>query len=201
MRFREFGILHVFFEMPMNKSSPRIAGGICRCGPLFLLLSTTAAPLLEAAAFEYPLGIAAAEDGTLYVADRNSGMLRKITSDGIIHDVAIAPIVTLAVDKADILFMGIAAGGQFPSSSLSLLPVDVAPVIENPPLFARTPFGILALSESLLSMAFDSANNLYVADPENSRVLQISPDGVMRNFASSWVITRWTRVPLTKLFT
>src|SRR6185369_14351460 len=35
------------------------------------------------------------------------------------------------------------------------------------------------------SLAFDGSGNLYIADPENSRVLRISPDGAMVSFAGT----------------
>ena len=54
--------------------------GAWRCGFLVaFLLAAARSTLLEAGEFEYPLGIAAAEDGTLYVADRNLHGVWKVT--------------------------------------------------------------------------------------------------------------------------
>jgi sugar lactone lactonase YvrE len=127
----------------------------------------------------YPIGIAAAPDGTLYVSELGKGAIHTLDEQGNIQlwisrdqggQIRAPGALTFGADGA---MYAIDYPSSDPNSAEGLV-VRITPEGRVTP-FGRTPedLGLPLFAQ----MTFDSANNLYVTDPATAEVWRISPDG------------------------
>ncbi len=158
----------------------------------------------------YPNRLAVDSAGNLYLTD--GGMVRKITTDGIIHTVAGG--VPCSLDGSDgqpatsvcLRAFSVAVGGD---GSLYISEADDSGLARSDPSRVRkvTPDGLIttilantisgfegdggpATSAQLSSpgpIAVDAAGNLYIADYRNNRVRKVTPDGMIRTIAGNGI--------------
>ena len=152
------------------------------------------------ARFRYPTGIAIDKNGVIFVADRGSHTIRKITPDGM--------VTTLAGDGTRGHQDGIGTQARFrdpislvPDNSNGLYVVDAG----NHCIRKITPGGrVITFAGGRLpgyrngrgaearfhwptGIALDPNGFLYVSDSNNSRIRKISPEGVVTTLAGSGV--------------
>lgn len=150
------------------------------------------------AAFYSPTGIIAAADGTLYVADCNNNMVRKVTAAGVVTNIA-----GLAGSEGAQEGQGTLARFNNPygitidlQGNLFVADRDNALIRRVTPTgqvfnFAGTPLGEghadstgpAARFNNPRGMAMDATGNLYVADYGNHTIRKISPAGVVTTVA------------------
>ena len=113
-------------------------------------------PANQASLFQ-PKGMFVAPDGTIYISDSDNNLIRKVTTDGIIH--------TIAGDTA--------AAAANPTST-NPLPGDSAgdggPAVNA---HVNGPRGIIV----------DSAGNIYFAETLGARIRRIDPNGIISTIA------------------
>ena len=181
-----FGGLHSVFKVDSGGTLTRIAGN-GQAG-----YSGDGGPAVNAQLIQ-PMGIAVDSAGTVYVADHDASVIRKIAANGIISTVAGTgtagfsggtPATTaqlngpfgLALDSAGNLYIAdtnnncirkLSAGGAISvaagSTSLGFLG-DGGPALNA---WFNHPEGI----------AVDAAGNLYIADTFNNRIREVTTDG------------------------
>ncbi|HEV2690279.1 MAG TPA: hypothetical protein VGV35_17095 [Bryobacteraceae bacterium] len=131
-----------------------------------------------------PWGLTFDNAGNLYIADNGNGRIRKVTAAGMISTFAIVPSPNgMAFDSAGNLYVA--------SSSNKILKVDPQ---GNVTTFAGTGVkadagdggpAINAMLTNPWSVAFDSAGNLYIAEPETNLVRIVTPQGMINTFAGT----------------
>jgi sugar lactone lactonase YvrE len=154
------------------------------------------------ARFLTPVGLALASDGTLYVVDRESSTIRKITPAG--------EVTTLAGTNGESGHAdGVGAAARFdgptsiavgPDSNLYVTDTFGSTIRRIAPdgtvtTFAGTPgtpgstngVGMAATFNSPVGLAFDSNGDLLVTDTGNSLIRRITPAGVVTTFAGSGI--------------
>jgi len=156
-----------------------------------------------AARFNGPVGIAADSKGTVYVADTGNGIIRRISSAGVVTTLAgtagtigisdatgpaarfNAPI-GIAVDASGNIYVAdggnntlrkivIVASAGVVTTLAGVPPVSGATDTATGPATFNIPVGATA----------DSAGNLYVADGLNNTIRKITPGGVVTTLAGS----------------
>ena len=160
--------------------------------------STTARGNLDgagaAATFSFPLGVAQAADGTLYVADAMNNTIRRISTGGVVSTFAGS-----AGLSGDLDGMGAAARFNYPTG----LAIDSGGNLyvsdsTNNTLRKITPAGMVttlaglegvsgsqdgaggnALFNNPGGLAVDAAGNIYVADTGNSLIRRVTPAGMV----------------------
>ncbi|MER5297741.1 RICIN domain-containing protein [Streptomyces pharetrae] len=155
-----------------------------------------------AARLDRPYGLAMDSTGTLYFSDHNNHQVRKVTTDGRIRTVAgtgtagfggdQGPALSaqldgpreVAVDRAGNLYIAdsenhrirkVTADGQIGTvagTGTAGFSGDDGPAVAAE---LNCPYGI----------AVDSTGNLYIADTDNHRIRQITPDGKIRTVAGT----------------
>ena len=159
----------------------------------------------SAARFQDPIGVATDDSGNVYVADSSNNAIRKITSAGVVTTLA-----GLAQFDADGCPVGGSADGTGKAARFSCpsgLVINKTGNIyvadgDNRSIRKITPGGLVATFTGLAGttgnvdgtgtatrfgfpsgMVLDDAGNLYVADPGNSTVRKVTPNGVVTTLA------------------
>ncbi|MBM3274562.1 MAG: hypothetical protein FJZ00_05390, partial [Candidatus Sericytochromatia bacterium] len=148
--------------------------------------------------FSLPTGIAAASDGTLYIADKDNHAIRKITASGL--------VTTLAGTRSAGFAEGAGAAARFSkptavavgaSGNVYVADRDNHRIRKVAPDGTTTTFagsGSAAFADGPAAsaafnrptgLAFDGAGNLLVADASNKRIRQIAPDGTVTTVAGT----------------
>jgi len=154
------------------------------------------------ASFNEPEGVAVDSAGSLYIADEGNNRIRKVTTDGIIHEFAgngtlgysgdggPATSATLyyphglALDAAGNVY--IADGGN--NRIRKVTPNGIISTVAGNGSAGYSGDGGPAINASLYSpccVALDSAGSLYVADSGNYRVRKVTPDGAIATIAGT----------------
>ncbi len=158
-------------------------------------------PAVEAR-LDHPYGLAMDSKGTLYVSDHNNHQVRKVTTDGRIrtaagtgtagfggdHGPALSAQLDgpreVAVDRAGNLYIAdsenhrirkVTADGQ----------IDTVAGTGTAGFSGDDGLAIAAELNCPYGIAVDSTGNLYIADTDNHRVRQITPDGQIRTVAGT----------------
>jgi sugar lactone lactonase YvrE len=149
------------------------------------------------ARFNHPAGIAVDGSGTIYVADRYSHTIRKVTPAGVVTTLA-----GLAANPGNVDGTGSAARFYYPMG----LAVDSAKNVyvadgDNSTIRKITPTGVVttlagstnygsadgvgsaAQFDFPSSVAVDSAGNVYVADQYNNTIRKVTPGGAVTTLA------------------
>lgn len=151
-----------------------------------------------AATFNQPGGVASAGDATLTIADTANGMIRRVTSGGVVTTFAGSATVRGNVD-------GVGTAATFSSpAGIALDPSGRLVVADsmNNTIRAITPGGAVSTlagsaSESgtadgtggaarfnhPVGVAVDSAGNAYIADSTNNTIRKVTSSGVVTTFA------------------
>ncbi|GAA3972208.1 hypothetical protein GCM10022407_17520 [Hymenobacter antarcticus] len=153
-----------------------------------------------AARFGYPMGIAVAPDGTVYVVDDETQTVRKITPLG-----AVTTVAGLAGSKGSADGLGVAARFYHPvglaldaSGTLFVTDADNHTIRKLTPAGQVTTLagtagrkgsadgtGAAAQFNLPQGVAVDTHGTVYVADTENHTVRKITPDGVVTTLAGT----------------
>ena len=152
----------------------------------------------EFALFVYPTGIAINRDGNIYIADRGSHTIRKITPDGTVTTLAgtgeagyqdgqgteakLHDPITLALDSKGNLFIADAGNHSIRKITLEGWVTTFA---GRPLPGYKDGRTAEALFHRPMGLAFDDNDNLYVSDSNNSRIRRITPDGVVTTLAGT----------------
>jgi sugar lactone lactonase YvrE len=158
------------------------------------------------ARFNYPYGIAVSRDGTVYVADTNNQIIRKITTDGMVRTIAGRVGITgssdgqggsalfnrpfgLAVDDHNNVYVADASNCTIrkitPDGTVSTFAGKASGVIKKPNVGSTDGKGAAARFAYPSSLAVDHKGNLYVVDTNNYLIRKITPDGVVSTLAGS----------------
>ena len=124
-----------------------------------------------------PTNIVLDLEGNLYISDPNAMRIRKVTPDGKIWTVAVFSFErapgALAVDSSGSLYVADYWSGWL---------FDLSPRV-----YKVTPAGLIVVPDVKLcnpsDLAFDSADNLYIADV--ARVLKVTPGGLISTVAGN----------------
>ncbi len=136
------------------------------------------------ARFGYPVGLALAKNGTLYVADAANQKIRAITPDGIVSTVTASstevPLIApngVAVDDANNLYVA----DRTTHMIVKITPAGVLTAIAGAPYEPGHADGVGAAARfrGPCGVAVDSKGNLFVADTGNNTIRQITPAGVV----------------------
>lgn len=152
------------------------------------------------AGFSSVWGIEIASDGSVLVADWGNGRIRKIDTRGEISTIGgdgshfwggDGGPATMATIHYPHDFVFDATGSVYVSESLHVRKIDpngvISTVAGNGP-YVYNGDNIPATQASLqgpVGLAFDSANNLYIADASGSRVRKVDPSGIITTFAGT----------------
>jgi len=137
------------------------------------------------AAFDHPTRLCQdPATGNLYVADRDNGMIRKVTPAGVVTTFAIGfgQPNDIIIDPSDNLYVADAA-----SNSINLVTAaGVASTFagNGSKSFSNGP-GLSAGFYYPYGIGRDAAGNLYVADSQNNMIRKITPDAVVSTFAGT----------------
>ncbi len=140
----------------------------------------------NAARFYYPSGVAVDSADNVFVADRYNGVIRKITSDGLVSTVAASAANrgdphSVAVDSVGNLYVTDLNG----STVRKFTPDGGVTTLAG----MRSSFGCNDGTGSAArfnhpnGIAVDSAGNVYVADQYCHTVRKVAPDGAVTTFA------------------
>lgn len=162
------------------------------------------------AEFNFPEGIAVDGNGNVYVGDTFNHVIRKITPAGVVSTLAgvagvvgaqdgacgqagFASPVGLGLDQAGNIFVA-----DFSNNAIRQIRLNTNLPDGTQGCLVKTVAGNSATSEGAfvssrwggtfsgpVSVALDSASNLYVADGANSRIEKITPDGAVRTLAGN----------------
>ncbi|MBI3752467.1 MAG: hypothetical protein HY266_00230 [Deltaproteobacteria bacterium] len=150
----------------------------------------------KTAMFAYPTGIAVDKDGKVYVADRGSHTIRKITGDSHVTTIAgngypayvdgqgikthFREPISLAVDHEGNVYVADSGNNAVrkitPEGIVSTLAGGGRPGYKDG-------IGRDALFAWPTGIAVDGAGNIYVCDSQNNRIRRITPDGVVSTVA------------------
>jgi sugar lactone lactonase YvrE len=152
------------------------------------------------ARFAYPMGLALAADGTLYVVDDEGMTVRKITPAGVVATVAgtagskgsadgTGPAarfyhpVGLAIDASGTLYLTDANN----STVRKVSPTGVVTTLAGTAGSKGTADGVGGVARFNLphGVAVDAAGIVYVADTENHTIRKITPDGTVTTLAGT----------------
>lgn len=149
-----------------------------------------------AASFGLPAGVAIDDDGYFYVVDRGTGIIRKISPDGLVSTVAgtassfgfsdgigAAAIFYgpsgIAVDRAGNMYVADQANHRI----RKITPTRVVTTLAGSTQGFQDGIGTAALFSNPSSVVLDGDDNVYVADEGNQRIRKITPAGVVTTVA------------------
>ncbi|MFF1481357.1 RICIN domain-containing protein [Streptomyces sp. NPDC058301] len=155
-----------------------------------------------AARLDRPYGLALDSTGTLYFSDHNNHQVRKVTTDGRIRTVAgtgtpgsrgeQGPAVSaqldspreVAVDRAGNLYIADSENHRIRKVTAD---GQIGTVAGTGTAGFSGDDGLAAAAElnCPYGVAVDSTGNLYIADTDNHRVRQVTPDGQIRTIAGT----------------
>ncbi len=156
------------------------------------------------AQFAGPFGIAIDTTGNLYIADENNGVVRKISTAGIVSTVAGSPIYGFSGDGGPALQAafrfpeGVTVGGDGNLYIEDIGNFRVREVTANGDIqtvagdgqYESTPDGTPAANASLSGpnfLSFDPSGQLLIADPEDYTVKRINSDGTIQTIAGDGI--------------
>ena len=150
------------------------------------------------ALFVYPSGITVAPDGTIYVADRGSHTIRKISTEGVVttiggngtagyqdgmaRDSKFHDPINVALDRKGYLY--VTDSGNHTIRKISPKG-HVTSVAGNRIPGFKDGKASQARLHGPTGIAIDAHDNLYVSDSNNSRIRLISPKGNVRTLAGN----------------
>lgn len=154
-----------------------------------------------AAEFNHLHSLALDSSGNLYVSDTDNNRIRKITSDGVVTTFAGSGTIGsvdgsgiaaefnkpygVAFDSAGILYVA----DTYNSLIRKITPDGVVTTFAGSGTAGYSDgTGTAATFNHPRRLAFDSADNLYVADTDNNLIRKISPAGVVTTFAGSGTV-------------
>ena len=150
----------------------------------------------DSASFFFPVALAAAADGDIYIADTHNSLIRKITPKGTVSTIAgrLAPNVKDQPDSLQQLDnpYGIAVGKDgtiyFTDWAKDLVckigrDGRIAAIAGNGNVGAKDGKGNSASFFVPEGIAVDEKNNLYIADTYNNMIRKIDPHGVVTTLA------------------
>jgi uncharacterized protein (TIGR03437 family) len=124
----------------------------------------------KSALLEFPTAVAVDANSNVYIADQNGPEIRKVTADGKINAfVTGANASSVQVDGA---------GNVYFASGATVYKVSPA---GNVTTIAGGSSGLA----SPLGLALDGSQNIYIADTNNCRVREITPDGKIQTIAGN----------------
>ena len=150
------------------------------------------------ARFKSPHGIAVDSDGNLFVADSGNNTIRKITPDGTVTTYAGAPGVSGSANGAasDARFLSpfgvmvdknnnVYVADTFNHTIRMITPAGVVSTLAGKAGVAGSldKTGTAATFNNPVSLAIDSAGNIYVADTSNHQIRKIAPGAVVTTLA------------------
>ncbi len=150
------------------------------------------------AMFGYPTGIAVDKDGVLYVADRRTHTVRKVTPDGLVVTIAgnghpgyadgrstaslLREPISVAVAEDGIVYVADSGNNLIrmigPDGTVKTLAGGLARGYRDGP-------GSEALFNWPTGIAVDPQGNLYVCDSGNNKIRRITPTGTVSTVAGS----------------
>ncbi|HEU4713527.1 MAG TPA: NHL repeat-containing protein [Pyrinomonadaceae bacterium] len=150
------------------------------------------------AAFSDPFGVAAAEDGTIYVADAgDTNQIKKITPEGVVTTLAggsegfadgVGPQASfntpsgLAIDADGNLYVADTGNNRI----RKITPEGVVSTVAGDGTAGYADgAGAQARFDGPIGVAVDSTGSLYVADTYNDRIRKISKDGQVTTIAEA----------------
>lgn len=143
----------------------------------------------SAARFRGPTAVAVGPSGTIYVADSDNGLVRKITSTRVVTTLAdsagrpirFAEPSGVAVDAANNVYVT----AYFGHTVSKVSPDGVATIVAGADGQAGYADGTAGAARFSFpnDVAVDSAGTLYVADTLNHAIRKITPDGSVSTFA------------------
>jgi sugar lactone lactonase YvrE len=143
-----------------------------------------------AARLATPTSVAVDAAGNLYIADKYNYRIRKVTPDGTISTVAgngsfgssgDGGPATAARLEVPISVAADAAGNLYVGEQYKIRKVTPGGTISTAGNLPATTYGV-----SPAGIAVDAAGNMYVADPNNGRILKITPGGAATTVAGAY---------------
>ena len=136
----------------------------------------------KSALLEFPLAVAVDANSNVYIADQNGPEIRKVTADGKIN--AFVPGVNAAsvqVDGAGNVYFisGSAVYMVSPAGNMTTIAGGISGYDDGGGLATAAKFA------SPLGLALDGSKNIYIADTNNCRVREITPDGKIQTIAGN----------------
>lgn len=146
------------------------------------------------ASFYLPLDLVIGDDGNIYVADSDNGLIRRVTTDGV--------VTTFAGGGGDDEGTGTSASIPSPNAITVDSDGNLYVVIGNRRIKKITPEGVVtnvagssstgyqdgtgtdASFRHLDDISVDNEGNLYVTDLENINIRKVTPEGVVSTFWS-----------------
>jgi uncharacterized protein (TIGR03437 family) len=137
-------------------------------------------------AFFFPTSVAAAPDGSLYIADTQNSRVRKIDPAGNLSTVASGLLTPSAVatDAAGNVYIADTGNGRV----RKLTPAGENTIVAGTALPGSAGDGGPATSASLFlpgGLAVDAAGNLFIADVGNNKIRKVTPAGVISTVAGT----------------
>jgi sugar lactone lactonase YvrE/Tfp pilus assembly protein PilE len=187
----------VYVSDNVNNRIRKISGGV-----VTTLAGSGAASFADGtgtnAQFYRPYAIAVDTSGTLYVADSYNHRIRKITPAGVVTTLAGSGVAGfadgtgnnaqfkypsgIAVDTSGTVYVGDSSNNRI----RKITPAGVVTTLAGSGVagFADG-IGGSAMFNNPYGLAVDTAGNIYVADGQNQRIREISPNGVVTTLAGS----------------
>jgi sugar lactone lactonase YvrE len=150
------------------------------------------------ASFSNMMGIAADDNGNLYVADSRNNMIRKISKDGVVTTVAgngLAGSADGKGDSASFFYPEAVAvdrnGNLYVADTHNSLirkisPEGIVTTLAGKRIYNTIPgVDTVVRFDNPSGIAVDSSGYVYVADCGNDLIRKISPDGKVQNFAGN----------------
>ena len=124
----------------------------------------------KSALLEFPTAVAVDSNSNVYIADQNGPEIRKVTADG----------------KINVLVSGYSASSMQVDGAGNVYFASGAAVYKVSPAGNMTTIaGGTSGFGSPLGLALDSSQNIYIADTNNCRVREITPDGKIQTIAGN----------------